>query len=84
MTSFLVNAVLFTALVATSVLVVGMHRRLKRFEFLQQDFGSALRTASEALTQANSDMTNLNAEAKQTLVQLSAKIEEAKRLIPQI
>lgn len=81
MISYLVNGALFIALVGTSVIVVGMHRRLKRFEANQAAFGKVLAAASESLDRANQNVSNLNAEAKDTLLQLSAKIDEAKRLL---
>lgn len=81
MMSSLVNAALFLALVATSVCVVSMYRKLKRLDSYHAEYKRIFDQTAEALTSANEAVQMLNEDGKDVLLELGQRIEEARGMI---
>ncbi|MGO4573389.1 hypothetical protein [Microvirga sp. 2TAF3] len=84
MISYLVNTILFLALVTTSVIVVVMYRKLKTFGVYQDEYQVVLERTGTALQAAQDAVRTFNAESTATLKELGTKIEEAKLLLAAI
>lgn len=81
MISSLANLVLFVALVTTSIIVVSMYFKLKRFESAQAEYKRILDQTGQSLRVAESAVRSFGAESKDTLTALGQRIEEARTLI---
>ncbi|MCB5177721.1 hypothetical protein [Microvirga lenta] len=84
MMSSLVNAVLFIALVMTSVCVLLMYRKLKSFEAHQSEYKRAFSQTSEALKAAGNAVQTFSSEGRGVLSALESKIEEARSVIAEL
>ena len=80
MTSSLANAILFLALVTTSVMVAVMYRKLRKLDRYHAEYQQIFDKTGAALLAAQDAVTNFGTEGKETLVLLSQRIEEARAL----
>lgn len=81
MTSFLIDALLLAALVATSVCVVLMHLRLRRLDRFHAEYERAFVQTAGALDAAREAVTALNVDGRVMVVALGNRIDEAKAVI---
>ncbi|MEP9368252.1 hypothetical protein [Xanthobacter sp. VNH20] len=84
MTSFPADLLLLTALLATTVCVVMVHRKLKRLDVLNADYERALADTSRALTAARDALVTLDLDGKETLILLATRIDQAHALIDEM
>ncbi|MFC4173641.1 hypothetical protein ACFOYU_16520 [Microvirga sp. GCM10011540] len=84
MMSSLVNAVLFLALVMTSVCVLIMYRKLKSFEAHQSEYKRAFGQTSDALRAAGNAVQTFSTEGREILSALEERIEEARAVIAEL
>ncbi|MEM7694954.1 MAG: hypothetical protein AAF318_10920 [Pseudomonadota bacterium] len=84
MISSIIDAVLLTALAATSVCVLLMYRRLQRFDALQNEAAAAFARSAAALEHAKGALDNLNANSGEMAVSLAQKLNEARLVINEI
>ncbi|WP_262027317.1 hypothetical protein [Microvirga sp. Mcv34] len=77
MTSSLANAILFLALVTTSVMVAVMYRKLKKLDRYHTEYQQIFDKTGSALLAAQNAVTKFGTEGKETLVLLGQRIEEA-------
>ncbi|MBS9479308.1 hypothetical protein [Ancylobacter radicis] len=75
------EAVLFVALVVTSVCVVLMYRKLGALSAYQRDYRVALDDSANALHHARNAMALLNDDSRELLMLLSHKIQDAETLL---
>ena len=78
--SSLANAVLFLALVTTSIMVAVMYRKLKRLDRYHAEYQQIFDKTGVALMTAQNAVASFGAEGKETLVLLSQRIEEAQAI----
>lgn len=81
MISSIIDLVLISALGVTSICVLLMYRRLKRFDALQGDAAKAFAAASEALEQARYALYGLQSEGDVMAVALANRLNEARMVI---
>lgn len=84
MTSFPADLLLLAALLATTVCVVMVHRKLKRLDVLNADYERALADTSRALIAARDALVTLDLDGKETLILLATRIDQAHALIDEI
>ncbi|MDF2810267.1 MAG: hypothetical protein K0S56_1298 [Microvirga sp.] len=84
MISSLANTILFVALVATSLIVVVMYRKLKSFELYHAEYKIIFEQTGAALNAAQIAVTRFSLESKDTLAALGQRVDEAKVLISEI
>ncbi|MEE1612581.1 hypothetical protein [Microvirga sp. CF3016] len=80
MMSSLANAVLFLALVTTSVMVAVMYRKLRKLDRYHAEYQQIFDKTGSALVKAQKAVTNFSTEGRETLVRLSQRIEEAQAM----
>lgn len=80
MTSYLIDLVLFTALVITSLKTGRMVIELKRLRSEESIFQQALRDAEEAINRAAHEVVMLRSEGVATAMALDAAIRQARAL----
>jgi len=78
------DLLLLAALIATTVCVVMVYRRLKRLDTLNADYERALAQASTALIAARDALTTLNHDGREVLVLLAGRIDVAHDLIAEL
>ncbi|OYX08330.1 MAG: hypothetical protein B7Z15_15095 [Rhizobiales bacterium 32-66-8] len=78
------DLLLLAALIATTVCVVMVYRRLKRLDTLNADYERALAQASTALNTARDALTTLNHDGREVLVLLAGRIDVAHDLIAEL
>jgi hypothetical protein len=81
MISYLFEAVLLLALVATSVQVAIMYRQLRRLRAYDGDYRRILRDTGAALESIDGAVRDINAHGSQIILTLGERIEEAETLI---
>ncbi|RDI50420.1 hypothetical protein [Microvirga subterranea] len=84
MMSSLVNLVLFAALVITSLCVLAMYRKLKRFDASQAEYKRLFQEASVALGTAGDAVRAFGTEGKEVADALGARIDEAREVLAQL
>lgn len=84
MISSIVNLVLLAALVGTSVAVMMMYRRLRRFDVLQGEAAKEFARTAAALDRAREAIGELAADGGEMAVTLAARLNEARLLINDI
>ena len=77
----LVNAVLFAALVLTSVIVVAMYRKLKQLDAYHAEYKLVFDRTAEALGSAGEAVNSFKTEGRELLEALGARIEEARAVM---
>ena len=82
--SSLANAVLFLALVTTSVMVAVMYRKLKRLDRYHAEYQQIFDKTGAALMAAQGAVATFGTEGKETLVLLGKRIEEAQAITSQL
>ena len=78
MTSSLVDAVLFLALVLTSTCVGAMYLKLRRLDAYHAEYKGVFDQTAEALGSARDAIRDFTTEGREVLEALSAKIDEAR------
>lgn len=78
------DLLLLAALLATTCVVVMLHRRLRRLDQLNADYGRALEEASRALVLARDSLATFSSDGREVLVLLAGRIEDAHGLIAEI
>lgn len=81
MISFAIDFVLITALAVTSVCVLTMYRRLRRFDALQGEAAKAFAGAADALEKARWSIASLQREGDDMAVALAARLNEARLVL---
>jgi hypothetical protein len=81
MTSYLVEAVLLLALLATTVRVTQMHRDLKKLRSDQAEFCSILGEAASAFDTIVRTVNDLNCDGTRLIQLLGVKIDEARQVM---
>ncbi|WMS41802.1 hypothetical protein RDV64_17265 [Acuticoccus sp. MNP-M23] len=84
MISSIIDAVLLTALAATSGSVLLMYRRLRRFDVLQSEAARAFATSAHALDNAKAALETLQDDGGEMAVSLAARLNEARLMINEI
>lgn len=84
MISFPVDLLLLGALVATTVCVVIMYRKLNRLDRLNADYGRALADAAQALTAARDSLQTFSSDGREVLTLLSKRIDDAHGVIAEL
>ncbi|RVU15607.1 hypothetical protein [Methylobacterium oryzihabitans] len=84
MTSSVVDAVLFAALLLTCACVLPMYLKLKRLDRVQAEYGRAFAETSRALAQAGEAVRGFTGEGREVLDALSAKIDEARATLAEL
>ncbi|MDQ0506675.1 hypothetical protein [Xanthobacter agilis] len=84
MISYPVDILLLAALVATTVCVVMLYRRLSRLDRLNADYGRALEDAAKALTAARDSLQTFSSDGREVLTKLSSRIEDAHGVIAEL
>jgi hypothetical protein len=82
--SSLVNAILFLALVLTSICVVTMYFKLKRLDAYHAEYKRIFEQTSVALGSASEAVKSFNAEGRELLGALGVRIEEARTLLSEL
>jgi ABC-type transport system involved in cytochrome bd biosynthesis fused ATPase/permease subunit len=77
MMSSLANTILFIALVTTSIMVAVMYRKLRKLDRYHTEYQQIFDKTGVALTAAQKAVVSFGTEGKETLAQLSQRIEEA-------
>lgn len=81
MISSIIDAVLLSALAATSVCVILMYRRLQRFDALQNEAAKAFVRCSQALENARTALETLHDHGGEMAVSLAARLNEARLVL---
>lgn len=84
MISYLIEAVLFTALVITAWRVTKMHRELTKLRRYESEFGQMAVQISDAFDNIAASVHDLNANGTQLVHLLGVKIDEARELMAEI
>ncbi len=84
MISSVIDAVLLTALAATSGSVLLMYRRLKKFDVLQSEAARAFASSAHALDRAKAALETLQDDSGEMAVSLAARLNEARLMINEI
>lgn len=84
MISSIIDAVLLTALAATSVCVLLMYRRLQRFDALQNEAAKAFVRCSQALENARAALEALHDHSGDMAVSLASRLNEARLVLNEI
>lgn len=84
MMSSLVNLVLFVALVVTSLCVLAMYRKLKRFDAYQAEYRRVFDQASLALNSAGESVRIFGTEGREVVEALGTQIEEARAVLVEL
>ncbi|GAB5375482.1 MAG: hypothetical protein AcusKO_19440 [Acuticoccus sp.] len=84
MISSLIDAVLLTALAATSFCVILMYRRLQRFDALQSEAAKAFVRSAQALEHARDALETLHDSGGEMAVSLAARLNEARLVINEL
>lgn len=84
MISSIIDAVLLTALAATSGAVMLMYRRLRKFDVLQSEAARAFASSAHALDKAKAALETLQDDSGEMAVSLAARLNEARLLINEI
>ena len=82
--SSLVSLILFVALVATSICVVTMYRKLKQLEAYHAEYRLMVDQTSHALSSASEAVRSFNSEGRDILQALGSRIEEAQAVMAQL
>ena len=82
--SSLVSIVLFLALVATSICVLAMYRKLKQLESYHAEYKLIFDQSAHALGSAGEALRSFNTEGREVLQALGARIEEARSVMAQL
>jgi len=82
--SSLIDAVLLSALAATSICVILMYRRLQRFDALQSEAAKAFVRSSQALENARAALEALHEHSGEMAVSLAARLNEARLVLNEI
>ncbi|WP_262299137.1 hypothetical protein [Microvirga sesbaniae] len=82
--SSLANAILFLALVTTSVMVAVMYRKLKRLDRYHAEYQQIFDKTGAALVAAQGAVAAFGTEGKETLLLLGKRIEEAQAVTSQL
>lgn len=84
MISSIIDAVLLSALAATSVCVIMMYRRLQRFDALQSEAAKAFVRSSQALENARTALEALHDHSGDMAVSLASRLNEARLVLNEI
>ena len=84
MISSIIDAVLLTALAATSACVLLMYRRLRRFDVLQSEAAKAFVRSSQALENARAALDALHEQSGEMAVSLAARLNEARLVMNEL
>lgn len=84
MTSYLFDAVLLLALVATSVQVAIMYRQLRRLRAHDGDYRKILKDTGAALDSIDGAVRDINAHGSQIILTLGERIEDAEALVARL
>lgn len=84
MISSLIDAVLLTALAATSFCVILMYRRLQRFDALQGEAAKAFVRSAQALENARLALETLHDNGGELTFSLAARLNEARLVINEL
>ncbi len=84
MISSIIDAVLLSALAATSVCVIMMYRRLQRFDALQSEAAKAFVRSSQALENARNALEALHDHSGEMAVSLASRLNEARLVLNEI
>lgn len=84
MISSIIDGILLTALAATSVCVLLMYRRLKRFDVLQTEAAAAFARSAKALENAKSALETLHENSGEMAVSLAARLNEARMMMNEL
>ena len=84
MISSIIDAVLLTALAATSASVLLMYRRLRRFDVLQSEAAKAFVRSSQALENARAALDALHEHSGEMAVSLAARLNEARLVMNEL
>lgn len=84
MISSIIDAILLSALTATSICVLLMYRRLQRFDALQSEAAKAFVRSSQALDNARAALDALHEHSGEMAVSLAARLNEARLVINEI
>lgn len=79
-----VDILLLAALLATTVSVVVLYRRLARLDRLNADYGRALEDAAKALTAARDSLQTFSTDGREVLTLLSKRIDDAHGVIAEL
>lgn len=82
--SSLASAVLFIALVVTSVLAFAMYRRLKRLDAYHADYKRIFDQTATALSAAHKAVHAITTDGRVVLEELGTRIDEAKKILAQM
>jgi hypothetical protein len=82
--SSLANAILFLALVTTSVMVAVMYRKLKKLDGYHAEYQQIFDKTGTAMIGAQKAVERFGTEGKETLAMLSLRIEEARAAARQL
>lgn len=82
--SSLVNLVLFLALIATSLCVLAMYRKLKRFDAYQTEYKRLFDQTSVALNSAGDAVRTFGTEGREVVEALGSKIDEARGVLAEL
>lgn len=82
--SSLVSLILFLALVATSICVLAMYRKLKQLESYHAEYKLIFDQSAHALGSAGEALRSFNTEGRDVLQALGARIEEARTVMEQL
>ena len=84
MISSIIDGILLTALAATSVCVLLMYRRLKRFDVLQTEAAAAFARSAKALDNAKAALESLHAYSGEMTVSLASRLNEARMMMNEL
>ncbi|MGE4245274.1 MAG: hypothetical protein AB7E66_04675 [Parvibaculaceae bacterium] len=84
MISYLFDAVLLLALIATSVQVAIMYRQLRRLRAHDGEYRRILRETSAALDSIDGAVRDINAHGSQIILTLGERIEDAEALVARL
>jgi hypothetical protein len=84
MASYLVDLILLTALLVTTVRVTRMHRELVRLRASQGDFAQILGKTTETVDHMILMVREFSADGKQLVTVLGSKIEEARSAMMEV
>ena len=79
--SSLVNAVLFLALVLTSIIVVAMYRKLKQLDAYHAEYKLVFDQTAEALGAAAEAVRSFGTEGRELLEALGKRTDEARAVL---
>lgn len=84
MISYLFDAVLLLALIATSVMVATMYRQLRRLRAHDGEYRRILRETGAALDSIDGAVRDINAHGSQIILTLGERIEEAEAMVARL